>query len=65
METERRLQAVKKIKEDYPEAPLDWCEMVYDFCTKNPERAERIVEGEEPIPPPKERFQKQFQNYIK
>lgn len=50
-----REQAIKAIHRDYPEMPFAWCEYVYDFVTKNPERAERINNGEEDIPPPKDR----------
>lgn len=50
-----RIQAIKAMHRDYPEMPVAWCEMVYDFVTKNPELAEKINNGEEAIPPPKDR----------
>ena len=50
-----RIQAIKAMYRDYPEMPYAWCEMVYDFVTNHPERAERIIKGLEEIPPPKDR----------
>lgn len=50
-----REQALKAMKRDYPDLPMEWLKMTYDFCTFHPERAERIINGEEEVPPPKPR----------
>lgn len=50
-----REQALKAMKRDYPDLPMEWLKMTYDFCTFHPERAERIINGEEEVPPPKAR----------
>ena len=50
-----REQALKAMKRDYPDVPMDWLKMTYDFVIQNPDRAEKIVNGEEEVPPPKPR----------
>jgi hypothetical protein len=48
-------RAMKDLKRDYPGVPEHFLELAYDFCTDQPERAERIMNGEEDMPPPKDR----------
>lgn len=48
-------KALKDLRRDYPDMPISWLEMAYDFITKHPERAERIINGEEEVPQPKDR----------
>lgn len=50
-----REQALKAMKRDYPDLPMEWLKMTYDFCSLHPERAERIMNGEEEVPAPKPR----------
>jgi len=50
-----REQALKAMKRDHPDLPMEWLKMTYDFCVAHPDRAERIMNGDEETPPPKPR----------
>ena len=50
-----RLKALKDMANDFPDVPKHLHEYVYNFVINHPERVERIMSGEEAIPPPKER----------
>ena len=46
---------LKNAFRDFPDCPKHFVEIALDFCLNEPERAERVMNGEETLPPPKDR----------
>jgi|ETNvirnome_6_100_1030635.scaffolds.fasta_scaffold100376_2 hypothetical protein len=55
MDTAIREKALRDMRRDYPETPMFLLEMTYDYVTKHPEQAERIINGQAEIPSAKKR----------
>ena len=48
-------RAMIDLKVHFPGVSEYYLELAYDFCMREPERAERIMKGEEVLPPAKPR----------
>ena len=38
MDDATREQALKAMKRDHPDLPMEWLKMTYDFCVTHPDR---------------------------